>query len=926
MKITNLLFLFIFAISSAQSSIPLELYKQFNGNYDYTIIGNTQSQFDNFQNPPPLCQMLTQSSAQLNLLSSQNVVGAYLYWSGIGDGSLPTKPVFNGQIITNELFFVANINPPPVIVDYFIAFKDVTTIVKQIGNSNYTFSNFDLNPIIAQNYCSSAVYYSGWALVVVYEATNLPSKQLNIYHGLEFVGNDNTVVESVDVSINNLNIVDNLNAKITYIAWLGSPNVFLQESIEFNGNLLSNSLNPPNNPFNGTNSFTGSTSNWNQDIDTFDISSYIDIGDTQAILKMSSFQIRLISNVITSIRSELPDATVQLTQVSGQEICNNRNLQVNYTVQNTNSNAALPANVPVSFYADTMLLSTVNSPSSIAIGGSLPLQTTVNIPLSIPNTFNLRVVVDNDAANASTVAESNENNNESSQSVTFLQNTITPSFSLPNLICKDNPAPVLPTISINNISGTWLPNVVSNQNSGTYVFTPASGQCAVPVTLATTVTVLDIISPIFNLPTSFCFNELVPVLPTISANGVSGSWSPSVINNQSSGTYIFTPTGGQCGLPFTLNVTILPKVLPTFSLQNTFCAGAMVPVLPLISTNGVSGSWSPAVINNLGSGSYVFTPTADQCALPFTLAVLISPIVVPEFSLPATICQNATVPLLPLISNNGISGNWSPSVIDNQNNGNYVFTPNPGECAVPFILNIIVQPQISNPNDLVICNDDQGNALRPIDLDSGLNSNNFAFVWTFNNTPIPQNTSSILVTSAGNYELVATPSAPNCPVFFEFKVLALQPITATYIVSNDFEPNQTIKVEASGGSGAYSYSFDNAPFQNYPIFSVRDGGEILVKIRDNSSCYEVSKVITLWQYPRFFTPNNDGYNDSWGIKTQQKITVAIFDRYGKLLKQLQTNQRWNGTFNAQSLPADDYWFVLTYNDGQIFKGHFALKR
>jgi gliding motility-associated-like protein len=352
----------------------------------------------------------------------------------------------------------------------------------------------------------------------------------------------------------------------------------------------------------------------------------------------------------------------------------------------------------------------------------------------------------------------------------------------------------------------------------------------------------------------------------------------------------------------------------------------VVPVLPLISTNGVAGSWSPAVINNQGSGSYVFTPTTGQCALPFTLAVVIDPIVVPIFSLPTTICQNASVPVLPLISNNGISGNWSPSVLNNQNSGDYVFMPNSGECALPFTLTIVVQPQISNTIDLVICNDDQGNALRPIDLDSGLNSNDFAFVWTFNNTPIPQNTASISVTSAGNYELVATPQAPNCPIFFEFKVLALQPLTATYTVSNDFEPNQTIAVQATGGTGDYDYSFDNLPYQKYPIFSVRDGGEIVVKTRDNSSCYEVSKVITLWQYPRFFTPNNDGYNDSWGIKTQQKITVDIFDRYGKLLKQLQTNERWNGTFNSQLLVADDYWFVLYYAENKVFKGHFSLKR
>ena len=923
MKAVQILLLFAFIVTKAQSDVPLTLRAQFNGSYDYTIIGNTLNQFDNYQDPPPVCKMLTQSSATLNLLNNQTIVAAYLYWGGIGNGSMNPIIKLNGQPYSSTVTALSNPEPNPIPI-YFNSFCNVTNQVIQTGNGNYTFSNLNLNPII-DDYCSNGIYNGGWHIVIIYNQLNSANRQINIYDGNNVVSTyfNNGITP---FTIDNLNVIDNQNAQLSYCALNGSPNLFLNESIKLNGNVLSNGLNPATNPFNGSNSFTNSKTNWNQDIDTFDISPYLNIGDTQASITMSSIFYRFVQTLVTSIRSELPDATVQLTRVSGQEICNNRNLQVNYNLQNTNSNAALPANVPVSFYANTVLLSTINTPSSIAIGGSLSLQTTVNIPSSIPNTFNLRVVVDNDATNASTVAESNEANNESAQTVTFLQNTITPSFSLPNLICKDNPAPVLPTISNNNISGTWVPNVVSNQNSGTYVFTPANGQCAVPVTLATTVTVLDIISPIFNLPTSFCFNELVPVLPIISTNGVSGSWSPAVINNQSSGAYVFTPTGGQCGLPFTLNVTISPKTLPTFTLQNTICAGTVVQVLPSISTNGVSGTWLPAVINNQGSGSYVFTPTAGQCASPYSLPVVVSPIILPTFLLPTTICQNATVPSLPLISNNGISGNWLPSVINNQNNGSYVFTPNLGECATPFTLNVAIEPQILTTSDLYICLNDQGNAIAEIVLDSGLNANDYTFVWTLNNLAINQNTASISIATAGNYMVVATPKAPNCPLLFEFKVAALQPLTATYTTSDDFEPNQTIKVEASGGSGAYSYSFDNLPYQNYPIFSVRNGGEILVKIRDNSSCNEVSKVITLWQYPRFFTPNNDGYNDNWGIKTQQKIAVAIFDRYGKLIAQLKTNERWNGTFNAQSLPADDYWFVLTYSEGKNFKGHFSLKR
>ena len=82
-------------------------------------------------------------------------------------------------------------------------------------------------------------------------------------------------------------------------------------------------------------------------------------------------------------------------------------------------------------------------------------------------------------------------------------------------------------------------------------------------------------------------------------------------------------------------------------------------------------------------------------------------------------------------------------------------------------------------------------------------------------------------------------------------------------------------------------------------------------------------------FPKFFTPNNDGYNDTWTIDfayLTPKTDIKIFDRYGKLLKVLLPNTSWNGLFNNQQLPADDYWFIVTRIDGKEFKGHFSLKR
>jgi large repetitive protein len=83
----------------------------------------------------------------------------------------------------------------------------------------------------------------------------------------------------------------------------------------------------------------------------------------------------------------------------------------------------------------------------------------------------------------------------------------------------------------------------------------------------------------------------------------------------------------------------------------------------------------------------------------------------------------------------------------------------------------------------------------------------------------------------------------------------------------------------------------------------------------------------------FFTPNNDGYHDTWniiGIADNPTAKIYIFDRYGKLLKQLSpTGRGWDGTYNGRPMPSNDYWFRVEYREDGIekeFRGHFTLKR
>ena len=86
-------------------------------------------------------------------------------------------------------------------------------------------------------------------------------------------------------------------------------------------------------------------------------------------------------------------------------------------------------------------------------------------------------------------------------------------------------------------------------------------------------------------------------------------------------------------------------------------------------------------------------------------------------------------------------------------------------------------------------------------------------------------------------------------------------------------------------------------------------------------------------YPLYFTPNGDGIHDTWnivGLDGQPSTKIYIFDRFGKLLKQISsTGQGWDGTYNGAPLPSTDYWFTVDYNEQESqkqFKAHFSLKR
>uniref|UniRef100_UPI00404ACBB5 T9SS type B sorting domain-containing protein n=1 Tax=Flavobacterium sp. TaxID=239 RepID=UPI00404ACBB5 len=186
-----------------------------------------------------------------------------------------------------------------------------------------------------------------------------------------------------------------------------------------------------------------------------------------------------------------------------------------------------------------------------------------------------------------------------------------------------------------NGSGTSINQTLqyNGTTSGTvtYVVNPILNGCeGNPETIVVTVTPATTINLVFPpITTTYCLNATPEILPTLSSNTtpITGTWSPSVINTSSVGTttYTFTPQVGSCQniLPYQINITVGNNLSPDFPSTISLCSGEIAPILTNISPNGISGTWSPAVINNLVSGSYTFTPNLGSCTIPQTINVTI---------------------------------------------------------------------------------------------------------------------------------------------------------------------------------------------------------------------------------------------------------------------------------------------------------------
>ncbi|AXG72300.1 hypothetical protein KORDIASMS9_04571 [Kordia sp. SMS9] len=247
-------------------------------------------------------------------------------------------------------------------------------------------------------------------------------------------------------------------------------------------------------------------------------------------------------------------------------------------------------------------------------------------------------------------------------------------------------------------------------------------------------------------------------------------------------------------------------------------------------------------------------------------------------------------------------------------------------------------PVFTLPADDILCVDattgttDEGPMIG-VDLGAG-----YIYLW---NTPNGiENTPTVAVTTAGTYSLVITDGnfpETNCSYSdsVTYEASSAPATLDIQITTPAFADTHNVIATATGGSGIYEYQLDDGGWQGLGEFFDLTPGEHTVTVRDTNGCGELIRTFELIDYMEFFTPNGDEYNPTWniiGLRNQPGAKIYIFDRYGKLLKQISpAGQGWDGTFNGSPMPSQDYWFRVEYVDPfdgtpKEFINHFTLKR
>ena len=431
--------------------------------------------------------------------------------------------------------------------------------------------------------------------------------------------------------------------------------------------------------------------------------------------------------------------------------------------------------------------------------------------------------------------------------------------------------------------------------------------------------------------------------------GTPGSWNDLQLNGDATGNYqakgYIVEFGGMPNdlpLQISTSTTIrIPKITNTTPSQR--CDSGSVTLKATASDGTVNWFDAETGGNLLATGNSYLTPNLSitttyyvdsgaNCTTPRTpiIATINATPIITSTNTPVSRCGAGPV-TLQASSNAGIINWYSIATggniegtgasfttpIISQSTTYYAEAQNNGctsSTRIPVEIKIYTPPAVVD-QELTLCK----SAIIRVDAQIP----NMTYLWSTG-----ENTQTISIKAAGNYYVdITSPTPENCTSRKKINVIEHNTPEIDRVDVNE----TTVVIYLKKEEAYFEFSIDGINFQNSNVFFNAPGGLQTAYVREVNLCSYDTKPFIVLIAPRFFTPNNDSYNDVWEVKglvNYPEAEVLIFDRYGKLITRLNAKKLiWDGTFNNSLLPASDYWYVLKIdNSTPEVRGHFSLKR
>jgi gliding motility-associated-like protein len=240
-------------------------------------------------------------------------------------------------------------------------------------------------------------------------------------------------------------------------------------------------------------------------------------------------------------------------------------------------------------------------------------------------------------------------------------------------------------------------------------------------------------------------------------------------------------------------------------------------------------------------------------------------------------------------------------------------------------------PEFETPSEAIYCQN-----IGELNLTVSQPQGIYSYEWIDASGQVISNSENAVISRGGTYTVTGT-SDLNCRSkvrVIDVKESSFAEISQNDITVVDGEEQNSISIDPTNlGPGVYEYALDNSlgPYQDEPFFDQVTPGEHTLYIRDKNGCGIAQIQVFVIGYMKFFTPNGDGFNDTWkvlGVTSQPMSNIYVYDKFGKLLTELDASDEegWDGTFNGKQLPSSDYWYRVQLEDGRIHTGHFSLIR